>query len=78
MTSATVFPWNICLINTNWSPSLRKADAVADHSFAKHGRKFGREIADLVGMREQDQIWLRGFDDLFQYRAKAIRCVALK
>ena len=36
------------------------ADAVADHAFAEHGGELGSEIADLIGVREEDQIGLGG------------------
>ncbi len=29
-------------------------DAVADHAFAEAGGKFGGEVADLIGVREED------------------------
>ena len=41
-----------------------KADAVGDHAFAQHGRKFRSKVADLIGMRKQNQIRLGGGDDL--------------
>ena len=48
------------------------ANAIADHALADHGREFWREVAHLVGVRKQNQIWLGAFDYLFQCDAKAI------
>ena len=42
------------------------ADAIADHSLAHRRGELGREIANLVGVRQQDQIGLRAFDHLAQ------------
>ena len=39
-------------------------DAVADHAFIKRRGELGREIADLIGVREQHQVGLGGFDHL--------------
>src|SRR5882762_5969262 len=49
------------------------ADAVADHAFGEHGRKFRCEVAHLVRVRKQNQIRLRRFDDLLQCHAISIR-----
>ena len=48
------------------------ADAVANHSFAEQRREFRRKIADLIRMREQDEIGLRGFDDLLERDAISV------
>jgi hypothetical protein len=48
------------------------ANAVANHAFAEHGGKLGREVANLVGVREEHQIGLSGVDDLRESCAVSI------
>src|SRR5215467_10477867 len=54
------------------------ADTVANHAFAKHGGEFGSEIADLIGMRKQNEIGLCGFDDLLESNTEAFRRVGFE
>ena len=44
-------------------------DAVADHSFLHRRRQLRREIAHLIGVRQQNEIRLRVFDRLAQRAA---------
>ena len=48
------------------------ADAVADHAFAELSGELGSEVADLIGVREEDQVGLGGFDDLLQRDAVTV------
>ncbi len=48
------------------------ANAVADHALAEHGRKFGREVAYLIGVREKDEVRLGGLDHLLEGDAVSI------
>ena len=45
------------------------ADAVADHAFAERGGELGREIADLIGVRQQPPIGL-GAESIIWRRAR--------
>ena len=36
------------------------------------GGELGREIADLIGVREQDQVGFRGFDHLAEREREAV------
>jgi hypothetical protein len=47
-------------------------DAVADHSLPQHRGEFRREVADLIGVREENEIRLRGLDDLLERDAVAV------
>ena len=48
------------------------ADAVADHAFAELSGELGREVADLIGVREENQIGLGGLDDLLERDAVTV------
>ena len=48
------------------------ADAVADHAFAERSCEFGSEIADLISVREKDEIGFGGVDDLLESDAVAV------
>src|ERR1700693_2591531 len=50
-------------------------NAIANHSFAKPGGKVGREVANLIRVREQHQIGLGGVDDLRESNTVSIRSV---
>ena len=54
------------------------ADAVADHAFAERGRELRREIADLVGVRQQHQIGLGAVDYLAKGEGETVGGVALE
>src|SRR5712692_3389744 len=53
-------------------------NAIADHAFAEHGSNFWREVAHLVSMWKQNQIWFGAFDYLFQRHAIPIRSICLQ
>src|SRR5262249_34928006 len=54
------------------------AHAIADHPFAERGGQLRREVADLIGMRKENQIGPGGFDDLFERDAVAIGGVSVQ
>src|SRR5262249_15350171 len=55
-----------------------KTDAVANHALAEHSGKFRREIAHLVGVREEHEVRLGGFDDLLERGAKTVGSVGVE
>src|SRR4029077_18599928 len=42
-----------------------EADAIANHSLPEYGGEFGGEVADLIGVRKEDEIGFCRFDYLF-------------
>ncbi len=50
----------------NFVAFFMKSDTIRDHAFAQHSRKFGGEIAHLIGVRKQNKIRFRRTDDLRQ------------
>src|SRR6516165_12308787 len=60
------------------SALISEANTVSDHALAEHRRKLRCEIAHLIGMWEEDQVWLRRFDDLLERDGIAVRSVILE
>src|SRR5262249_4655381 len=54
------------------------ADAVANHALAEHGGEFRCKVADLISVREEHEVRLDGFDDLFKSNAKAIGSISVQ
>ena len=46
--------------------------AIADHSLPQRRGESGGEVADLVRVREKDEVGLSGFDDLLERDGKAV------
>ncbi len=51
------------------------ADAIANHSFLHGSREFGSEVAHLVGVRQENEFGLGGFDYLAQGERETVRRV---
>jgi hypothetical protein len=47
-------------------------DAVADHAFSERSGELGSEITDLISVRHEDEVGLRGFDYLVQGERKSV------
>ena len=45
---------------------------IADHALAERGGEFGSEVADLIGVGEEDEIGLGGVDDLLEGDAETV------
>ena len=51
------------------------ADAIANHSFLHGSRELGSEVAHLVGVRQENEVGLGGFDRLAQGERETVRRV---
>ncbi len=57
---------------------MAETNAIADHGLAKRGGKLWRKIANLVGVRKQNQVRLSRFNHLLQRDTIPVRGVILQ